>query len=128
MVAQAATLVVVDAISLRTDDGLTLEGEVHRPDATPAAKANAVICHPHPQHGGSKDHPLLWAIRISLVKRGFVVVTFNFRFCAHDGLNSDIAACPKRATTEVYRRGYRPLCSSCGWPPYPRYFTKRDSA
>jgi len=79
MVAQAATLVVVDAISLRTDDGLTLEGEVHRPDATAAAKANAVICHPHPQHGGSKDHPLLWAIRISLVKRGFVVVTFNFR-------------------------------------------------
>jgi len=79
MVAQAATLVVVDAISLRTDDGLTLEGEVHRPDAAAAAKANAVICHPHPQHGGSKDHPLLWAIRISLVKRGFVVVTFNFR-------------------------------------------------
>ncbi len=30
--------------------------------------------------------------------------------------------------TEIYRRGCRPLCSSCGWQPYPRYFTKRDSA
>jgi alpha/beta superfamily hydrolase len=69
----------VDAITLRTDDGLTLEGVVHRPDASAQAKANAVVCHPHPEHGGSKDHPLLWAIRISLVKRGFVVVTFNFR-------------------------------------------------
>jgi hypothetical protein len=26
-----------------------------------------------------------------------IVVTFNFRFCAHNGLKSDIAACPKRA-------------------------------
>jgi hypothetical protein len=26
-----------------------------------------------------------------------IVVTFNFRFGAHNGLKSDIAACPKRA-------------------------------
>jgi hypothetical protein len=26
-----------------------------------------------------------------------IVVTFNFRFCAHNGLKSDIAPCPKRA-------------------------------
>jgi hypothetical protein len=26
-----------------------------------------------------------------------IVVTFNFRFCAHTGLNSDIAACPSCA-------------------------------
>jgi hypothetical protein len=25
-----------------------------------------------------------------------IVVTFNFRYGAHNGLNSDIAACPKR--------------------------------
>jgi alpha/beta superfamily hydrolase len=30
-------------------------------------------------HGGSKDHPVLWALRIELSRRGFVVVAFNFR-------------------------------------------------
>ena len=38
-----------------------------------------MLCHPHPRHGGSKDHPLLWSIRIELVRRRFAVVAFNFR-------------------------------------------------
>jgi hypothetical protein len=32
-----------------------------------------------------------------------IVVTFNYRFCAHYGLKSDIAPCPKRA-----RNGHPP--------------------
>jgi alpha/beta superfamily hydrolase len=67
----------MDRIHFITGDGLTLEGELHRPDGLP--RARAVICHPHPQHGGSKDHPVLWAIRIDLRRRGFLVLTFNFR-------------------------------------------------
>jgi alpha/beta superfamily hydrolase len=47
------------------------------PDGTP--RASAVICHPHPRHGGSKDHPILWAIRNELASRGFAVLGFNFR-------------------------------------------------
>jgi alpha/beta superfamily hydrolase len=38
-----------------------------------------VICHAHPRHGGSKDHPILWAIRNELAHRRFVVLAFNFR-------------------------------------------------
>jgi alpha/beta superfamily hydrolase len=68
---------VPQAIRFKTDDGLTLEGEVRMPDGTP--RGSAVICHPHPQHGGSKDHPLLWAIRIELAQVGFAVLSFNFR-------------------------------------------------
>jgi alpha/beta superfamily hydrolase len=64
-------------ITFETEDGLELEGEVHLPDGPPIG--SAVICHPHPQYGGSKDHPLLWAIRIELVARGFAVLSFNFR-------------------------------------------------
>ena len=64
-------------IRFLTGDGLTLEGEVRTPDGE--ARGTAVICHPHPQFGGSKDHPLLWAIRIDLAHRGFVVLSFNFR-------------------------------------------------
>ncbi len=64
-------------ITFETEDGLELEGEVRLPDGK--AFGSAVICHPHPQYGGSKDHPLLWAIRIELAARVFVVLSFNFR-------------------------------------------------
>jgi alpha/beta superfamily hydrolase len=65
------------AIRFETDDGCSLEGEIREPDGTP--RGTAVICHPHPQHGGSKDHPLLWNIRNDLAGRGLVVLSFNFR-------------------------------------------------
>ena len=48
------------------------------PDDDP--RATAVICHPHPKHGGSKDHPILWAVRNELAgARGLAVLGFNFR-------------------------------------------------
>jgi alpha/beta superfamily hydrolase len=62
---------------IRTSDGLTLRAELREPDGP--ARAGAVLCHPHPLHGGSKDHPLLWAIRADLARRGFAVLSFNFR-------------------------------------------------
>ncbi|HEX6207946.1 MAG TPA: alpha/beta fold hydrolase [Actinomycetota bacterium] len=63
--------------TFQTDDGVTLEGELRDPEGE--ARGTAVICHPHPAHGGSKDHPLLWAIRNELARRGWVVLAFNFR-------------------------------------------------
>jgi alpha/beta superfamily hydrolase len=68
---------VPQGIRFQTEDGLTLEGEIRMPEGE--ARGVAVICHPHPQFGGSKDHPLLWAIRIELAHRRFIVLTFNFR-------------------------------------------------
>jgi uncharacterized protein len=67
----------MDPINFETEDGITLEGEVRLPEDEP--RAPAVICHPHPEKGGSKDHPLLWAIRNQLAARGFAVLSFNFR-------------------------------------------------
>ncbi len=67
----------MDAITFDTGDGLTLKGELRLPDGE--IRATAILCHPHPRHGGSKDHPLLWAIRNDLAARGFAVLTFNFR-------------------------------------------------
>lgn len=63
--------------TFRTADGLVLEGDLREPEGPP--RGTAVVCHPHPAHGGSKDHPLLWAIRNELARRGFVVLAFNFR-------------------------------------------------
>jgi len=67
----------VDPIAIRTDDGLVLEGLLRLPDGPP--RAAAVLCHPHPRHGGSRDHPILWAVRADLAHRGFAVLAFNFR-------------------------------------------------
>ena len=67
----------MEPLRFGTEDGVSLEGELRRPE-TPAV-GSAVICHAHPRHGGSKDHPILWALRNELASRGFVVLAFNFR-------------------------------------------------
>ncbi len=56
---------------------MELAGEIHDAEGTP--RGSAVVCHAHPRHGGSKDHPLLWAVRSALVRRGLSVLAFNFR-------------------------------------------------
>ena len=55
-----------------------LEAVVEEPENYPGRRC-AIVCHPHPLHGGSKDHPFLWAVRADLANRGFAVVSFNFR-------------------------------------------------
>ncbi|MDQ4006069.1 MAG: alpha/beta fold hydrolase [Actinomycetota bacterium] len=65
-------------IRFDTSDGLSLEGEIRPAEGSP--RGTAVLCHPHPRHGGSKDHPILWAIRNDLAaKRGITTLAFNFR-------------------------------------------------
>lgn len=65
-------------MTFRTDDGFRLEGELRMPDGAP--RGSVVICHAHPRHGGSKDHPVLWSVRNELAgKRGLAALTFNFR-------------------------------------------------
>jgi len=68
----------MDPVTFSTEDGVRLEGELRMPEGPP--RGAAVLCHPHPRHGGSKDHPLLWAIRNDLAAaRGLAVLGFNFR-------------------------------------------------
>jgi alpha/beta superfamily hydrolase len=67
----------VEPIRFPTEDGVSLEGELRMPEGH--ARGSAVICHAHPRHGGSKDHPILWAVRNELAHRGFAVLSFNFR-------------------------------------------------
>jgi alpha/beta superfamily hydrolase len=68
----------MEAVTFMTDDGVRLEGELRVPDGAP--RGAAVICHAHPRHGGSKDHPVLWSVRNELAgKRGLATLVFNFR-------------------------------------------------
>jgi uncharacterized protein len=68
----------MEPVTFTTEDGVRLEGELRMPDGPP--RGSAVICHAHPRHGGSKDHPLLWSVRNELAgKRGLASLVFNFR-------------------------------------------------
>jgi uncharacterized protein len=66
----------MEPVRFRAEDGIELEGELRH---AASALGSAVVCHAHPRHGGSKDHPLLWAIRNDLSGRGLAVLGFNFR-------------------------------------------------
>jgi alpha/beta superfamily hydrolase len=106
----------VTDIRFSTDDRVSLEAELRLPASEPVAAA--VLCHAHPRHGGSKDHPILWAIRAELSARGFVVLAFNFRGTmrsagAYAGGRSevlDVAA----AVTRVRDERTGPVLV-CGW-------------
>jgi uncharacterized protein len=107
----------VELVRFSTDDGVSLEGELRLPEGEP--RGSAVICHAHPRHGGSKDHPILWAIRNELAHRGFAVLAFNFRgtmrsggsFAGGRGETKDVAAAIGRVRDEA---AGRPTIL-CGW-------------
>jgi alpha/beta superfamily hydrolase len=67
----------VDTVRFSTDDAVSLEGELRLPERE--RRGSAVLCHAHPRFGGSKDHPILWALRGDLARRGLAVLAFNFR-------------------------------------------------
>ncbi len=63
-------------MNVRTADGLTLEAEWSAPDK-PAVVA--VLCHPHPQYGGTMRSMLTSALFDALPRAGIACLRFNFR-------------------------------------------------
>jgi hypothetical protein len=97
----------MDGLRFSTDDGVSLEADLRAP-AGPAV-GSAVLCHAHPRHGGSKDHPLLGAILNELLARGRTVLSFNFRGVRPSGGSfgggrsevRDVAAAVARVRTDA---------------------------
>lgn len=50
---------------------------IDTPDGTP--RGLAVICHPHPQHGGTMDNKVVSTLARAFVQCGWRAVRFNFR-------------------------------------------------
>jgi hypothetical protein len=67
-----------ETIMFTSADGLGLEGRLAIPDDAEARGA-AVLCHPHPQYGGSMSSKLIPAIQRALVAAGWAALRFNFR-------------------------------------------------
>jgi hypothetical protein len=57
---------------------LTLEG-LYAPAATGVPPKGAVVCHPHPQYGGSMYNNVVDAALEALWQRGVATLRFNFR-------------------------------------------------
>lgn len=57
-------------------DGPVLEAEIHVPDD---ARASIVLCHPHPEHGGSMRSIVTSELFRTLPAAGLAVIRFNFR-------------------------------------------------
>jgi uncharacterized protein len=54
-----------------------LEALLEEPDGEP--REAALVCHPHPQHGGTMHNKVVYRIARGLRKSGAVVLRFNYR-------------------------------------------------
>ena len=63
-------------VTILTGDGEGLEGRWDGPSDPDAA---VVLCHPHPEHGGTMTVPLIAAVARALAAGGGAVLRFNFR-------------------------------------------------
>lgn len=52
---------------------------VDAPAAATASRGLAVVCHPHPQHGGTMDNKVVMTLARAFVALGYTSVRFNFR-------------------------------------------------
>jgi alpha/beta superfamily hydrolase len=67
----------VEPVTCSTSDGLALEAELSAPAGNP--RAAAVLCHPHPQAGGSMRSIVIGALFDALPRAGVTCLRFNFR-------------------------------------------------
>ena len=62
---------------ITTSDGLALEAELSLPETAP--RAAMVMCHPHPQFGGTMRSIVIGALFEALPRVGVICLRFNFR-------------------------------------------------
>lgn len=55
----------------------TIEVAMDRPAAEP--RGVALVCHPHPQHGGTLDNKVVQTLARAFVQLGYLALRFNFR-------------------------------------------------
>jgi uncharacterized protein len=56
-----------------------LEAILEEPEEHAAARAAALVCHPHPLYGGTMHNKVVYRIARGLRRNGAVVLRFNFR-------------------------------------------------
>src|SRR5919106_1804074 len=77
MAAAAHAAAMPEPTRLTTADGVTLEAEVATSQS--ATRCGMVLCHPHPQYGGTMRSIVVSALFDSLPRHGVTCLRFNFR-------------------------------------------------
>ena len=57
----------------------SIECAIDLPGDAAAPRGVAVVCHPHPQHGGTLDNKVVQTLARAFVQLGYTSVRFNFR-------------------------------------------------
>jgi len=70
-------------VTFRVEE-IQLEGILGRPGSA-ASSAGVVICHPHPQMGGSMDNNVVYALFEAFAGQGYTALAFNFRGTGRSG-------------------------------------------
>jgi uncharacterized protein len=78
-----------------------------------------VLCHPHPQHGGTLDNKVVQTLARAFVQLGYTALRFNFR-----GVGASAGRLGSKAGRDRRRagRGQRasaPRASRWCWPVFP---------
>jgi uncharacterized protein len=76
MAAAAYAATMPEPTKLSTADGVTLEAELALAEST---RCGMVLCHPHPQYGGTMRSIVISALFDALPSRGVACLRFNFR-------------------------------------------------
>lgn len=100
-----------------TDDGLTLEGRWST--GRGEGSGLVVLCHPHPQHGGTMEAPLMRSLAGRLSDAGMDVLRFNFRGVGRSegGWGGGTGEIMDVAAAVAHARGARPgmVPALVGW-------------
>jgi alpha/beta superfamily hydrolase len=103
-------------LRFRSRDDLLLEGAIQEPSEPCGA---VVMCHPHPNMGGTMNAPLLRSLADCLTSRRWVVLRFNFRGVgASEGTRAtgvEEVADVDGALAEMRRRSPRVPIAIAGW-------------
>jgi uncharacterized protein len=110
----------VESLALRTADDLSLQAEWSAPAG---ARAVAVLCHPHPQYGGTMRSIVTSALFESLPAAGIACLRFNFRGVeGSDGIHTegrdehlDVVAALDAATDAAASAGIVGPLALIGW-------------
>jgi len=71
--------VAAEALRLQASDGVDLEAEREAPPVGTATRAGVVLCHPHPQFGGTMRSLVISGLFAALPGAGVDCLRFNFR-------------------------------------------------
>jgi len=62
-----------------------LQCALDEPEGSPPSRGVALLCHPHPLHGGTMDNKVVQTLARSFVQLGWRAVRFNFRGVGESG-------------------------------------------